>query len=131
MRKTALLLASMSLAMLLASGTALAANQIDCSNKPGVLCLGTPRHDEIKGTDTHDEILARAGNDVVNARSGNDLVFGQRGADLLRAGHCDNDRMFGGSGDDTIDVSDECAFAAVVGGVVPRVWDRLRHGARG
>jgi hypothetical protein len=120
MKKTALLLAAMLLAILLASGAALAANQIDCSNNPEALCRGTLRNDEIKGTNAHDDIRARAGKDVVNARGGNDLVHGQRGADRLGAGQCSNNRVFGGRGDDKINLSDRnCAFIQIVGGNGP------------
>ncbi len=124
MRRTILLLVIMSLTLLLASGVALAVNQIDCSDNPAPLCVGTPDSDEIKGTDTRDDtgndlVKARAGNDVVQSGAGSDLVYGQRGADLLRAGQCDNDRMVGGPGDDTINVRDECAFIQVVGAPGP------------
>jgi Ca2+-binding RTX toxin-like protein len=130
MRRTILLLVIMSLTLLLASGVALATEQIDCSDSPGPLCVGTPNSDEIKGTDTPDDIRARAGNDVVNAGADDDLVYGQRGADLLLAGHCANDSMVGGRGDDTINVSDnECHFAAVVGGPGPEsVGDEVECG---
>jgi Ca2+-binding RTX toxin-like protein len=119
MKKTALLLAGVLSAMLLASGAALAANQIDCSNNPDALCLGTLRNDEIKGTGARDDIRARAGKDVVNASGGHDLVHGQRGADRLRAGQCSTDRIFGGRGDDTINVSDDCGFVPIEGGPGP------------
>jgi Ca2+-binding RTX toxin-like protein len=131
MKKTALLLAAMLLAMLLASGAALAANQIDCSDNPGVLCLGTPRSDEIKGTGTHDDIRALAGSDVVNAGGGNDSVHGRGGADRLRAGQCSTDRMYGGHGADTINVSDRtCSFIQITGGPGPEdVSDKADCGA--
>ncbi len=129
MRRTILLLVIMALTLLLASGVALAAKQIACSDNPGPLCVGTPHHDEIKGTDTRDDIRAQAGNDLVNAGEDSDLVYGQRGADLLRAGQCDNDRMVGGPGDDTINVSDECAVAAVEGAPGPESWgDKVECG---
>ena len=113
-------LASAALRLLLASGAALAANRIDCSKDPGAICSGTPRNDEIKGTGAHDEIRARAGSDVVRAGGGNDLVYGHRGADRLGAGQCDNNRMFGGRGDDKLNISDrECGFVQVVGGAGP------------
>jgi Ca2+-binding RTX toxin-like protein len=138
MRRTILLLVIMSLTLVLASGVALAAKQIDCSDNPTPLCVGTPNSDEIEGTDTPDDIRAqarsdlvkaRAGNDVVHAGWGSDLVYGQRGADLLRAGQCDNDRMVGGPGDDTINVSDECAFIQVVGAPGPEsVGDKAECG---
>jgi len=120
----------MSLAVLLASGVALAINQVDCSDNPDALCLGTPLNDEIKGTGSRDNIRARAGNDVVYAGGGNDLVYGHRGADRLLAGQCYKDQMFGGSGDDTINVSDMCFFPAVVGGPGPEsVGDEAECGS--
>jgi Ca2+-binding RTX toxin-like protein len=129
MKKTALLLAAMLLAILLASGAALAANQIDCSNNPDALCLGTLRNDEIEGTDLRDEIRARAGSDLVKAGDRHDLVYGQRGADRLRAGQCSTDRIVGGRGDDTINVSDDCGFIPVVGGPGPEdVGDKANCG---
>jgi hypothetical protein len=142
MRRTILLMVIMSLTLVSASGVALAAKQIDCSDDPAPLCVGTPNSDEIEGTDTtrddiraqagSDLVKARAGNDVVNSGWGSDLVYGQRGADLLRAGQCDNDRMVGGPGDDTINVSDECAFIAfafAVGFPVPAsVGDKVECG---
>jgi Ca2+-binding RTX toxin-like protein len=128
----------MSLTLVLASGVALAAKQIDCSDNPAPLCIGTRDVDKIEGTDTRDDIRARshsdlvkarAGNDVVNAGWGNDLVYGQRGADLLRAGPCANDRMVGGPGDDTINVSEGCAVAAVEGAPGPESWgDKVECG---
>ena len=138
MRRTILLLVIMSLTLVLASGLALAAKQIDCSDSSGPLCVGTPNSDEIEGTNTRNDVRAQAGSDLVKARAGNDevhagwgndLVFGQRGADLLRAGPCANDRMVGGPGDDTINVSDPCAFIFVVGAPGPESWgDKVECG---
>ena len=130
MKKTALLLAAMLSAILLASGVALAANQVDCSNNPDALCLGTLGSDEIEGTGARDDIRALAGSDVVNAGGGNDLVYGQGGADRLRAGRCSTDRVFGGRGADTINVSDGCGFIQIVGGPGPEdVGDKADCGA--
>jgi len=138
MRRTILLMVIMSLTLVLASGVALAAKHIDCSDDPAPLCVGTPNSDEIQGSATRDDIRAQAGDDLVQARAGNDvvhagwgsdLVYGQRGADLLRAGQCDNDRMVGGPGDDTINVGDPCVIVAVVGQPVPgSVGDKVECG---
>ena len=107
-----------------------AANRIDCSDSPDALCAGTPHNDEIKGTDARDDIRAKAGSDVVRAGDGSDLVYGHRGPDRLHAGQCGSNRMFGGLGDSTIDVSDrECAFIQVVGDPGPEsVGDRVECG---
>src|SRR3712207_502005 len=77
------LLVIMALTLVLASRVALAAKQIDCSDNPTPLCVGTPNSDEIKGTDTRDDIRAQAGADLVNARAGNDEVHTGRGSDLV------------------------------------------------
>jgi len=111
MRKTIVLLATLGLAGLLASGLALAApkgkgdmtliTRIDC--KAGTSCQGTSGPDEIFGTESSDVIIPYAGNDKVYARGGNDEVrhsFGEDyiegglGADTLRGGF-DHDRIFG------------------------------------
>ena len=49
MKKSALLLASMALALLFASGVALAATK-QCPNRDGILCVGTPQNDTLNGT---------------------------------------------------------------------------------
>jgi hypothetical protein len=114
-----LLLASAALAVLLASGLALAAPKggtttttIDC--KAGTSCQGTSGPDVIYGTPSADVILPYAGNDIVYARGGNDevrhsfgndYILGGSGNDTLRGGF-DNDYIWGGPDRDLID----CAY---------------------
>src|SRR5215213_6344587 len=88
MRKTVLLLTTMSLALLLAGGVALAATK-QC--QVGVLCNGTSSADTITGTTSKDTINGRGGNDTISARDGSDLINGGP----------NNDRMNGGPGNDT------------------------------
>lgn len=70
MRKTVLLLASMALAVLLASGVALAAT-----------FWGTDGNDYIRGTDNADTILGLDGRDVLEGRGGGDMIKGGPGSD--------------------------------------------------
>ena len=88
MRRSALLLVIMALALLVASGVALA-KTINCN---GGLCFGTKNPDSIFGTNRHDTVFARAGGDFVSGRGGADDLNGEYG----------NDRIFGGWGDDWV-----------------------------
>ena len=111
MRKTGLLmLATMGLAALLASGLALAAPKggntityIDCNLVGSTSCQGTSGPDIIYGTESSDVIIPYAGNDKVYARGGNDevrhgygddYIEGGPGADTLRGGF-DRDTIYG------------------------------------
>ena len=82
MRKTGLLmLATMTSAVLLAGGLALAAPKggstvtyIDCNLVGSTSCQGTSGPDVIYGTPSADVIIPYAGNDSVYAGGGNDEV---------------------------------------------------------
>jgi RTX calcium-binding nonapeptide repeat (4 copies) len=119
MRRSALLPATMALALLVASGVALA-KTINCN---GGLCFGTNNPDSIYGTNKHDAIFAKKGGDFVSGRgradnlngeSGNDRVFGGWGDDWVKGGRHDdmvkgnlgNDRITGGSGHNVIRAGD-------------------------
>ena len=105
MRKSVLLLASMALAVLLASGVALAAN---VKGTDGVDVLyGTPSRDVINPFSGNDTVYAKGGNDDVRHSYGNDKIYGGAGNDTLRGGF-DNDEIWGGPGKDLID----CAYVA-------------------
>lgn len=90
MRRTILLLTTMAVGVLLASGIALAA---DLQCVVGRTCFGTFAPDVITGTTTADTIKARAGDDQVSGLGGGDQIFG--GAD--------GDFLSGGVGQDTLD----------------------------
>ena len=108
MRRIVLVLAAMGLAVLLASGLALAAPKggtttttIYCT--AGTSCQGTSGPDIIYGTPSADVILPYAGNDTVYALGGNDevrhsfgndYIEGGLGADTLRGGF-DSDIIYG------------------------------------
>ncbi|MDQ4075915.1 MAG: hypothetical protein M3220_06660 [Chloroflexota bacterium] len=133
MRKTVLLLATIALATLVASGLALAAPKgddtktttIDCT-AGSTSCQGTSGPDIIYGTDSADVIIPYAGDDVVFARGGNDevrhsfgldTIYGGTGADTLRGGF-DHDTIYGNAPGDSGDASDgaddliDCAYIA-------------------
>src|SRR5215204_5800878 len=94
MRKVILVLASMALAVLLASGIALAAT-----------VKGDGNDNVLTGTPNRDVINPFGGNDTVYALGGNDDVRHGSGNDTLRGGF-DNDEIWGGPGRDLID----CAY---------------------
>jgi Ca2+-binding RTX toxin-like protein len=103
MRRTLLLLASMGLAMLLASGVALAAN-IRGDGNDNVL-TGTSSRDTINPFGGNDRVYALGRNDSVRHSYGNDYILGGSGDDTLRGGF-GNDHIWGGPGKDLID----CAY---------------------
>ena len=132
MRRSVLLLAAMGLAVLLASGLALAAPKggtttttIYC--KAGTSCQGTAGLDIIYGTPSADVIIPYAGNDFVYAGGGNDEVRhgfgidhieGGPGADTLRGGF-DRDTIYGYApqtqGVDTADGARDLIDCAYIG----------------
>jgi len=139
MRKTLVVLVSIALAVLLASGLALAAPKggtatttIYCSETASSSCQGTSGPDIIYGTTSADVIIPYGGDDTVYAMDGNDEVrhsFGNDhiegglGADTLRGGF-GNDRIYGNrpattlTGTQSDDVGDssrdliDCAYLA-------------------
>jgi Ca2+-binding RTX toxin-like protein len=74
-RRVTLLITAMGVAMLLASGVALA-----------VTFDGTDRDDMFVGTDGPDDIRGRAGNDNLSGAGGIDRVRGDGGNDTLSGG---------------------------------------------
>jgi Ca2+-binding RTX toxin-like protein len=84
--RTALLLATTGMALVLVAGTALAQalNPVDCNTDPGQECRGTNDPDLITGSP-----------DI-------DLIFGLRGGDSI-TGAGEQDKIDGGGGNDTID----------------------------
>lgn len=97
MRRITLLLAVMTMAIVLGSGIALAAN-IACG---GTDCRGTDNPDTIRGSVARNVIYAFRGNDLVYGNGGNDEAYGNVGNDVVRGGPA-NDEVYGGSGDDQV-----------------------------
>jgi len=95
MRRVVCVLAAMALALLLASGVALALTRI-----------GTNGPDTLKGTNGNDNLLGKGGNDRLFALNGRDTLLGGPGKDWVdthptkaRRGHKD---LFGGPGNDIV-----------------------------
>ena len=109
MRRMALVLAALGLALVLASGVAWALNEV-----------GTDGPDTLRGTNGADNLAGRGGNDAIFSLAGKDHVLGGPGKDfllggklprgLLRplggdkniAGGPGNDAVFGGTGADDL-----------------------------
>ncbi len=119
MRRAAILLSAIALAIVVGGGVAVAAT-IRCD---GGRCSGTNRPDSIFGTNRHDAIFARDGGDFVSGRRGADNLNGDDGDDEVLGGLADdwvkggrhddsvegdlgNDRITGGSGDNVIRAGD-------------------------
>jgi Ca2+-binding RTX toxin-like protein len=75
MGRVVLVLAATALALLLASGVALAVNKV-----------GTNGPDTLRGTDRADNLSGRAGNDFLVGLGGSDNLLGDRGKDVLFGG---------------------------------------------
>ena len=96
MRRVALVLTAMALALLLASGVALAVNKV-----------GTNGPDTLRGTNKADNLLGRGANDILLALAGNDNLLGGPGKDIVYGGDENrlsggNKNMVGGSGNDSV-----------------------------
>jgi Ca2+-binding RTX toxin-like protein len=105
MRRTILLVATMALTLLVASGVALAVNKIG-TNGPDTL-RGTNGADNLVGLGSNDKLYALAGKDNLLGGPGKDIVFGGTerrplGGDKNLAGGLGNDAVIGGRGSDNI-----------------------------
>ena len=99
MRRVVCVLAAMALALLLASGAALALTKI-----------GTNGPDTLRGTNGNDNLLGKGGNDRLFALNGRDTLLGggEEGNDLLFDGPDRDvalDKLSGGAGTDVIGVA--------------------------
>jgi Ca2+-binding RTX toxin-like protein len=100
MRRTMLLVATMALTLLVASGVALA-----------VTTIGGPGPDHLRGTNGDDILIGKGGNDILNSLAGNDELLGGRGKDVVVGGTscCEesdfsggNKNLLGGPGNDAV-----------------------------
>ena len=106
MRRIVLLLASIALTVVMASGVALAVNKV-----------GTDGRDFLSGTNRDDNLVGRGGNDVLSALAGEDNLLGGEGKDVVTAetlrgrsyggeknmdGGRGNDFVFGGKSSDNL-----------------------------
>ena len=114
MRRVALMLATMALALLLVSGVAWALNEVG-TNGPDTL-RGTNSDDNLSGGGGNDTLLSLRGNDNLLGGAGKDVVVGGRvpgagfggtdasasGGDKNLAGGSGNDWVNGGFGSDSV-----------------------------
>jgi Ca2+-binding RTX toxin-like protein len=96
MRRTILLLATMALTLLVASGVALAVTKI-----------GTNGPDTLRGTNGNDLLLGKGGNDELVSLRGNDNLLGGRGKDIVVGGNGQHTQvgpknLLGGPGNDIV-----------------------------
>jgi Ca2+-binding RTX toxin-like protein len=96
MRRVVLVLAVMALALLLASGVAMAVNKI-----------GTNGPDTLRGTNGDDKLVGRGGNDILLALAGNDNLLGGPGKDIVNGGSLarpfgGDKNLVGGRGNDAV-----------------------------
>jgi RTX calcium-binding nonapeptide repeat (4 copies) len=111
MRRTILLMATMALTLLVASGVALAAT-VNCIS--GTACTGTKNADIMNGTADADSMFGRAGADLMRGNEGEDYLQGDRGADAL-GGDEGQDTLWGGSllGSGSLDDSDDVVHGGI------------------
>ncbi|MDQ5828166.1 MAG: hypothetical protein M3441_29010 [Chloroflexota bacterium] len=86
MRRVVLVLAAMALALLLASGVALAVNKV-----------GTNGPDTLRGTNGDDNLLGKGGNDELYSLNGRDNLLGGPGKDFVWGGKRERFRLSGGN----------------------------------
>ena len=106
MKRGILLMATITLTVLLATGVALAA-EIQCTG--GADCFGTNQADTLTGTAAVDKIYGLGGPDLIFGLAGGDSLFGGSGGDEIR-GAADGDIIVGAGGDDELrggDATDE------------------------
>jgi Ca2+-binding RTX toxin-like protein len=110
MRRTIVLLATMALTLLAASGVALAVTKI-----------GGPGPDTLRGTNGADNLLGNGANDVLYALAGRDTLLGGEGKDWVIAGSPEDQPaqgdkiLVGGPGNDAV-LAGQGADNVVAGG---------------
>ena len=107
MRRAILLLSTVALAMLLASGIAWA---VDKTCQADTDCFGTKEADDLTGSNGNDRIFGLGGPDLIRGLASDDRISGGSGDDDVRgqggrdgiSGAGGDDELLGGSGFDTI-----------------------------
>jgi Ca2+-binding RTX toxin-like protein len=98
--RTAIVLLTIMVALVVGSGVALAA-VISCPTGAGGECRGTKKADQITGTIGVDQIYALGGADFVKGGSGVDTMYGDEGNDKMGGGP-GSDKFFGGAGSERL-----------------------------
>jgi Ca2+-binding RTX toxin-like protein len=115
-RTVAFALGVVTVALLLAGGVVLA-RDFSCGPPTDGPCVGTKKGDNIVGTSGDDEIVGRSGRDTLIGDpiggTGDDLMRGGGGDDDFTDNFASNDvdTIFGGKGDDTINVREGASFS--------------------
>ena len=96
MRRTIVLLATMALTLLVASGVALAVTRI-----------GTDGPDTLRGTKGDDNLIGKGANDTLLSLAGDDTLLGGPGKDVVNGGSfaeplAGNKNLVGGEGNDAV-----------------------------
>ena len=96
MRRTIVMLATVALTLLVASGVALAVTRI-----------GTDGPDTLRGTKGNDDLIGKGGNDKLLALAGNDTLLGGPGKDTVNGGSLarpfrGDKQLVGGPGNDLV-----------------------------
>jgi Ca2+-binding RTX toxin-like protein len=96
MRRTIVLLATMTVTLVVASGVALAVTKI-----------GTDGPDTLRGTNGADTLIGKGGNDILLALGGNDTLLGGPGKDVVNGGSLQeplggDKNLVGGDGNDAV-----------------------------
>ena len=96
MRRTIVLLATMTLTLLVASGVALAVTRI-----------GTDGPDTLRGTKGNDNLIGKGANDTLLSLAGDDTLLGGPGKDVVNGGSlaqplAGNKNLVGGEGNDAV-----------------------------
>src|SRR5215204_2868401 len=100
MRRSIVLLATMTLALLLASGVALAVTKTCQANTD---CFGTTKGDTLTGSAGNDLIYGLGGPDTIRGKAGDDYLAGGSGDDDIKGNNGNEVRILGGAGDDFLD----------------------------
>ncbi len=115
MRKLALLVAMLAMALAVTASTAFAQQEA----RPGIAqneIVGTEASEALYGTYVEDQIFGEGGHDLLVGEAGSDQVNGGRGDDYLVAAYgywqvapnapATSDGIYGGAGNDLIDAAD-------------------------
>jgi Ca2+-binding RTX toxin-like protein len=103
-RRTAMLLTTMAVALILGSGVALAEYFVGTRGNDDL--RGTGQSDEMYGLRGNDELRGRGGNDYIEGGGGRDRLFGDNGRDEIYGGRGE-DRLFGNEGNDYLNAADD------------------------
>ena len=103
MRARAVHVVSVATLLTVAAVLPAAADVIEGTDGPDRLS-GTAQRDTIRGYDGRDLRHGRAGDDILRSGRGHDVLYGGPGTDLLFPGKdgWTDDRVYGGSGEDTV-----------------------------